>query len=371
MKPKLPPLLLVGNRGSIHIFRWSRYLDDSRLDYDIYSRQSAASFGQKCQRDLTSFSSLKDGRIRRFLNPILALRGMMHASRYQVVNVHSLDFYNAIISFGVRGSLLLTCYGSDILVFYEQSRGLVKLLLRSALRRAKAITCDSSSVRDLLVREGIDPGHIDLVTWGVDAEEFCPTGKEERLALRSRFGLPSAALVCLSIRTLKPLYRILELVQRFKAEIKSDHIVLFVHVNPFGDSSYVDECIKAAAGATNIVFKTKPIDAAEVRSLYRVSDVSLHFPESDATPVSMLEGIACCNAILCDSSIPAYRELGEAYSLTFTDLSALDEAVLRRATAMGLASSAENRRVLMERDSRSRSAALVSDLVNRLLEGSR
>ena len=56
----------------------------------------------------------------------------------------------------------------------------------------------------------------------------------------------------------------------------------------------------------------------------------MHFPESDSTPVSMLEGISSGNLIICNEKIDSYKKLAENYKLFLIDLNNLNKDYINK-----------------------------------------
>jgi glycosyltransferase involved in cell wall biosynthesis len=319
-------------------------------------------FDYHCLADLSPQGIPATGKLRPILNALRAIRGALLASRFSIVHVHSLDIYQAFICLGARRKLIVSCMGSDILELYDKSNGLLRMLFDRVLRRADAITCDASSVLKALVAAGVDEGKIRIIMWGVDTEEFLFLPQPEKDAIRRRFGLSIDALVFLSIRSLHPLYRIKELIEQYKRTVTRRDMILFIHVSPYSDPNYVAECRGAAASATNIIFNEHPVAPERLVQIYNAADASLHFPITDAAPVSMLESIACGNVIICDEGIAAYRELAQTYSIKMTQLTEINEDMLGRAASVSRERAMSNRELLINRDSRRATSVLVRSL---------
>jgi hypothetical protein len=132
----------------------------------------------------------------------------------------------------------------------------------------------------------------------------------------------------LSIRNVHPTYRILEIIRWFGSSIPSGKITLWIRVSPYSDPSYLEACRIAAKEYPHILFNDDPIDYFGMHEIYQVADIGLHYPISDAKPVSMLEGIACGNLIFCDPGLDAYKNLGQRYRLHLAHLSSLSEQTL-------------------------------------------
>lgn len=356
-------ILLVGKRRSMHLYRWSRYLDAIGSKYDLFSMIPGDEYDYRCERDLSPRFKVMGRVLTALTNPIRAAVGVSVAKKYGIVHVHSLDRYQTRIALGAGNKLIVSCLGSDILVRYRNAKGAAKKTMRRALDKANVITCDSPAIFDALTAEGIPKSKIRLISWGVDTNLFRPLSRNEREEIRRNFGIPETARVLLSMRSATPFYRILEIIEQFRSISWSEETVLFLHISPFSDAFYVEKCLAAAKGIPNIVINTTDMTPQFLYKLYAAADIDLHFPQSDAAPVSMLEGMACGNAILCDRDIPAYRLMSEKYMIGLIRLADLDDTAVTATIDRNLSDATGNRAVVLETDSLQRTVALVECLM--------
>lgn len=316
-------VLMLGNANSIHFRRWYGFLKAAGLRVTVLSLTPVDETNKEVYSPKEPFYDFSlYSRIVRFWKVILFLR----KHRFDYINVHYFRFSNALQSFFCKHRFVYTCWGSDILINYKRAGFCKKIILNHALNKAYAITFDSASVGELL-SNSFEKAHnrLKLIYWGVDSNYFSPIDLSEKRALRERFKLPQDAIIILSIRNLRANYNIDKIVEWFNNSISSSNFYLYIKVPPVPDISYLQECKRVAANNQRIVFNEDFTPYEKLNEIYRLADVNIHFPESDATPVTMLEAISSGNIIIASSKIAAYKELASNYEIKLTTLDELTE----------------------------------------------
>ena len=227
--------------------------------------------------------------------------------------------------------LVLTAWGSDVLLGLQRGPRLHRWLTRNALRHADLLTADARSVLDA-ARPHLRPGaQVELIRFGVDTRAFSPgvdTTWRARLAL-------GAGPVLLSIRQCHPLYNIDIIIRAFtrvREAIPNGRLVVKL-VSQDANDPYL-AAMRALADQLALgdaVVYVPQVAYAEIPDLYRAADVVLSVPSSDGLPVSVLEAMACGTPVIA-SDLPALRELaddGADLSLVpARDVEALSRAIM-------------------------------------------
>jgi L-malate glycosyltransferase len=212
-----------------------------------------------------------------------------------VIHVHqanSIGFFTVLANRKTKKPIVLTAWGSDVLINPKQSV-LLKIMVKYILRNVDTITSDSEYmaevIRDLHSKEGQE---IVICNFGV--QEFdIPIEKKK---------------IIYSNRTHNPLYRIEEVLNAFarfkKSESKDEWIIKIA-----GRGSET-ESLKQLVQELNIQKSVEFVgfvDAQTNASLYAESTYFISIPNSDATAMSLLEAMYFkCVPIL--SNLPANRE---------------------------------------------------------------
>jgi glycosyltransferase involved in cell wall biosynthesis len=227
--------------------------------------------------------------------------------------------------------LVLTAWGSDVLLGLHRGSRLHRWLTRYALRRADLLTADARSVLNA-TRPHLRPdARVELIRFGVDTRAFCP-GVDTTWRARLTLG---TGPVLLSIRQCHPLYNIDVIIRAFarvREELPEARLVVKL-VTQDADDPYLAE-MRALAGQLALgdaIVYVPQVSYAEIPDLYRAADLVLSVPSSDALPVSVLEAMACGTPVIT-TDLPALRELmddgAELALVPVRDVEALSRASL-------------------------------------------
>ena len=322
--------VLFGDHSSPHVHRWVEFLEAAGTEVVVIGYGEGQAPDNYAYRRLISRSAMVGsswGKFRSFIADLFLIR----KENPDFVCVHFLTARYALLMLLLFRPCVLTCWGSDILVDMPASRGLGFALRRAALARTVRITCDSDEVfRAIASVAPVAAEKTEIIFWGVDTGHFLSPGpgRGAGRAIREELGLSSNAVLLLSNRLAAPNYRIKEIMERFDAGVRDGNTHLLVRLQPGADRGYVQDCEAIAAGNGRIHCFERPLADAEMPALYAACDIVLHFPSSDATPVSMLEALASGCAVICSDALDAYRTLANDYHILRLGLGKLDDAAV-------------------------------------------
>jgi len=201
---------------------------------------------------------------------------------------------------------ILSAWGSDLYLRMSQSRT-DRLAARLQLRHAEVITADSNDLRRAAIHMGARPDRTHTVLAGIDLTRFYPAQPDP--ALRSRLQLQGSRVV-FSPRQIAPLYEHLSVV-RALAALPDDVVLLLSARNAHADYlRTVEECA-AREGVDHRLRIVPTINHDEMPAYFRLADVVVSVPRSDATAATILEALACGRPVVA-SALPSTAEwLGE------------------------------------------------------------
>lgn len=282
-------LLLIGT-GSVHTYNYYKliegYFDEILLITDII------------RPEYDSIVSVKgDFSIR---NPIRGyqnyffLKKQIEKFKPDIIHVHQANSTSYLTIKAVRKTsvpVIVTAWGSDVLIAPEKSRLINKMVLYN-LRNADYLTADSKNVVDKIIeRVGETKNEILIANFGVD--DFYENVPKENIIYSNRLH--------------NKLYRIDDVIKAFSRFINSTTEKWKLIVA--GEGSETDS-LKALAKELKISEKVEFVgwlNKKENYNYYNKAKIFVSIPESDATAISLLEAmLAGCFPVV--SNLPANRE---------------------------------------------------------------
>lgn len=258
-------------------------------------------------------------------------RALIRELEPDVVHAHWLPGFGFAAAAARASPLALTAWGSDV---YQAGRRM-RLASRFAVRRAALVMADSRHLLESCVELGADRGRTALVQWGVDLSAFSPVDGERR-ALKAALGLGPGPVI-LSPRSLMPVYNIPEIIAAFRlvCERVPDAQLVVKHMGPIRielpELPFPDR-VQVVGG---VPYERMP-------DYYRAADACVSIPDTDGSPRSVWEAMACgCPCVVSD--LPWVRDLLEPG----TDVITVQPAAAPLAEALlGLLGDPERRRAV-------------------------
>jgi L-malate glycosyltransferase len=241
---------------------------------------------------------LTDFSLRKFTNIITTTRFILKTIRTcnpDIIHVHQINtvaFYTVLANLFARKPIVLTAWGSDILLAPERSL-IMKWIVRFCLRNADGFTSDSGFMAEKMkTLSGGKPIQVEVYNFGVTPIEI-PVKKEK---------------IIYSNRLHKPLYRIDKIIRAFATFSKSENGQDWkLVVAATGTETESLKQLTKELQLENRVEFVGFLDSLRNAEYYARSTVFVSIPESDATAISLLEAMYYqCIPVLSD--LPANRE---------------------------------------------------------------
>jgi glycosyltransferase involved in cell wall biosynthesis len=226
------------------------------------------------------------------------LRDVARRVRPDVVHAHAFSGPTLAATLARLRPLVVTAWGSDI----YRATGYARFANRWIARRAQAFTADSSDLLEALVRLGAPRQRTELIRYGVDLKALAPA--QDRAEVRDRLGLGPGRVI-LSPRALRPLYNVDVIVEAFNRLAEEDpSLGLVVKYLGADRPAFLDAL---DGGRVHVV---GPVPYERLIDYYRAADVCVSIPDTDSSPRSVWEAMACgCPCVLSD--LPWVTELIE------------------------------------------------------------
>jgi glycosyltransferase involved in cell wall biosynthesis len=316
-----PTVMLLGAANSVHTRKWARALAERGHQVSVVSWIAGDPLPGVEMR-IAPRSGLRRGgaigALVRFALTARWARAQEHTIRPDVLHIHSVGMAGLLsLTIGRRAVRIVMPWGSEM---RAAARSRVRRwLVRMALRRADLVLPTSASMsREVVEGHGIPTARVQTVSWGVDDALFDLATRIDPKRVRLRYGIPPAATVVLSPRTMGPVYRTAEIVTAFASVAASRpdvHLVLVLGQRPAESRALAlqeRDLANALTLAGELPGRVTVVDhtltQTELFELMRASDIAVSVPKWDQRSSSVLEAaLAGCRLALAD--IPPYHEL--------------------------------------------------------------
>ena len=311
-------LALLGDATSVHVQRWAREMLARGWRVSLVTARPQPIDGV-AQIALPPVTRSTD-----WLWRVGAARRAVAALAPDIVHAHYVTSYGYLAARCGRQPLVMTAWGSDLLLTPAQNP-LIARLTAWTLGRARLLTGDSRDLLDAARR--LRPGvRAELIHWGVDRARFAPVPWS---------GKPGFEAV--SLRSWEPNYRI-DVILRAFAQVIAQRPGARLHLLGGGsEEARLRKMVVDLALQNSVQFHGRLDDAGMAAVMARCK-LSISVPESDATSVSVLESMACGLAVIA-TDLAANRDwlaaralvpAGDAAALAHAWGGLIDDEVIAR-----------------------------------------
>ena len=280
-------LALLGDASSVHVQRWAR---------EMQARGWRVSLVTARPQPIEGVEQILLSRVRRSSDWLWRVGEAKRAIKQlspDIVHAHYVTSYGYLAARAGRQPLVMTAWGSDLLVTPQQST-LKRWLTAWTLRRARLVTGDSQDL--LAVARAFAPGvPAQLVHWGVERSRFAPVPWRDKPADEA-----------VSLRSWEPNYRIDAILRAF-AQVRARRPGARLHLLGGGSQEGFLRKLADDLALKDAVHFHGRLDDAGMAGVLARCKLSISVPQSDATSVSVLESMACGLAVIA-SDLPANRE---------------------------------------------------------------
>lgn len=292
--------VLIGDGDSPHLLKWARALA-TRPQIELWAASSRgflpgfdAVLPAERRLALATKPNASGGNAA-LLRRLPRLAFWLRRIRPDWLHAHYLTSHGTLAwlaqrLFGVRGRLIGSAWGSDILVTPDRSR-MLRGLTQRVLRACVLTTSDSQVMARRM--QALGAGEVMVFPFGLEAMPALATAKEPQLFFANR--------------GLEPVYapeRVVELFADIAWHWPQARLVV---ANDGSSRAPMEQHVKALRLADRVQFVGR-LDAATQATWYGRAQWYLSLPASDSVAVSVLEAMAHgCIPILSD--LPANREI--------------------------------------------------------------
>lgn len=265
----------------------------------------------------------------RFIPRWIKVNRILREVRPDVVHGHMISWSGGYAAYFLRRPLVMTPWGSDILVSPQRSR-LRWWETRWRLSRCDLITVSSENLKRAVSTFGIPEDRIALVRWGVNVERIQSFRGHSHL--RELANVPRDAFLVLATRWFEPIYNV-ETVLHAVPKVLSgtERSVCFV----FLGGGSLEAQLKSQAidlGVEKYVRFMGCLPHEELEECYGGADAYVSVPHSDGAPVTLLEAMAAGLPVVVNdlpANLEEIRDGWNGYVVSRSDSGAIAAAILR------------------------------------------
>ena len=298
-------ICFIADAASIHTQKWVNYF--ARKGHEVHLISSSPGEGyidgvQLYQLTVplsqNSWVALRSINV---LTRIIKVRRLVNRIKPDIINAHFITTNGFLGATSGFHPLVLTAWGSDILLLPKQNL-YWRSLTKYALKRADLVTCDSDVLKRGLVGLGVTPDSIRIIYHGIDTQQFRhQPGKE----VRARLGLQGVPLV-ISTRKLRPIYNVEMLIRAIPLILERIPQASFIITGDGEQMEHLERLTASLGVAENVRF-VGWISQDELPGYLASADIYISTSISDSTSLSLQEAMACELAPVV-TDLPANRE---------------------------------------------------------------
>lgn len=297
-------ICFIADGGSIHTHRWVNYFAYAGHDVHLISNMFAAGF----------HTDVKQHKLVGIIKPVQYAKyptamfwipqtwAMIRSIKPDIVDAHYITGYGYIGVMSGFHPLVLTAWGSDILITPKRNP-ILKILTQASLKRADRVVCDSQILNREIIQMGISPDKISIIQFGVDTQTFSPAQRSSEL--RTKLAIDNAPIV-VCIRSLKPVYNVSTVIRAIPLVLAQVPQAQFIIAGDGSQRTYLIELANSFNISANVHFIGQ-IAHHEIPKLLAASDVYVSTSLSDSTSLSLQEAMACGLPTVV-SDLPANKE---------------------------------------------------------------
>jgi L-malate glycosyltransferase len=288
-------ILYIAPLTSIHAQRWIRFFRDRGHDVHVLS------FSPDHNEPLSGISyhylALPAKKLPLLFDVLLSkipfyksIKEIIYRVNPDILHVHWIDFLSYAASKTGFHPLVLTAWGSDILV-KPQGSFKVRHIVRTAIGAADLITCDATHMKAALCTFGAKADRVAVINFGTDCATFCPERRSCEFA--KEVGFEPDSLVVMSMRQLKPIYDIPTFIRSMPAILKEVPHARFVIASDGSErEALMNQVVRA--GLEHFVRFSGYVADHDLPRYAASADVSISTSLSDAgLAATTAEAMAC------------------------------------------------------------------------------
>lgn len=226
------------------------------------------------------------------------IQDICKAEKFDVIHCHFITRPACVAVFSSKTDIpiITSVHGSDIYISPNYSLSDLSYI-KQCFKKSKFITVPGTSEAKKCRQYGCNDNKLKSNPWGVDPSNFhLPCNPEDQKKLKIKWNFFDKKII-LSVRNLNSVYNIASIIDSFAMLENRQDKLLLIAGEGICRTQLEQQVIKL--GVTDSVIFLGSVPHHKLRELYRLSDVYIQNPESDALPYSLLEALASGTLVVC------------------------------------------------------------------------
>ena len=280
----------IADARSIHTRRWVDYFAKKGHEVHIITSWPGDGYSKGVQLHLLSSLLPQHWKGSGYINSLLwviQVRRLISRIKPDIINAHYITVNGYLGALSGFRPLILTAWGSDVLIVLKESLCL-RILVRYALKRVEMVTCNSETARMELVNFGVNHDRIEIIRQGIETQKFSPRqdkGFKKRLGLQGR-------PVAISTRSFAPVYNLEMLIRAIPLVLEHSPQASFIIAGE-GEQREHLENLASSLGCSESIRFVGQVAHDELPKYLAASDIYVSTSLSDSASLSLHEAMAC------------------------------------------------------------------------------
>lgn len=280
----------IANASSIHTRRWVNYFARKGHQAHIITRWPGEGYSEGVQLHLLSSLLPQHWKGSGYINTLswlVQIRRLINQIKPDIIDAHYITVNGYLGALSGFRPLVLTAWGSDVLIGLKGSLPL-RILVKYAVKKAEMVTCNSETVRQELIKFGVNPAKVRIIYQGIDTQKFSPQrdkGFKDRLGLQGR-------PVVISTRNFRPVCNVEMLIRAIPFVLEHSPQSSFIIAGDGEQREYLENLAGSLGCSENIRFVGR-IAHDELPQYLASSDIYVSTSLSDSASLSLHEAMAC------------------------------------------------------------------------------
>tara|TARA_Y100000310_G_scaffold343159_1_gene449509 strand:- start:22900 stop:25047 length:2148 start_codon:yes stop_codon:yes gene_type:complete len=269
-------ILFIAHAGSIHTRRILEWFTNNKHEVHLISHQQPNFENKKLNVHVIPKYPFKP---LRFIHTYLWLKNKIKEIGPDIIDNHYLNYLSFLLILTKFKPLILTAWGSDILLGGKYL--IRRTILNLTIRKATWVNACSEKLQEVCLSLGAREKNSSVILHGVDTEIFKPKEKNKK------------QITLITTRRLEPIYNHETLIRSIPLVLKRTKNVKFI----FSAGGFLENKLKSLAKSLNIDKKyiefTGMVSYKKIKDNLLNSDIFVSIPFSDGTSPALMEAMSC------------------------------------------------------------------------------